>query len=275
MARMPLTISILGCGYVGLPVAEALISRGWRVRGSTTRTEKLLDLLRVGIEPYLVRLTPKPEGRGLDDFFDSEVVFLNFPPGRRRKDVASFLARAMEGLIGAMRAGQVRRVIFASSTSVYGAGRVTESDATLTPALTDSGRALLKAEKALLQQSDFNTTVLRYGGLYGYHRPPGRFLMGRTIAGGRRAVNLVHRDDAVGVAVAAIEQGRCNEIFNVCADRHPTRQAFYTKAAQWLSCAPPEFADHEDRPDKVVLNDKVRRQLAYEFVHPDPMRRAP
>ena len=272
---MPSTISILGCGYVGLPVAEALIRRGWRVRGSTTGKEKLLNLLRCGIEPYLLRLTPEPEGNGLNDFFASEVVFLNFPPGRRRKDVGSFLERAIEGLIGAMCAGQVRRVVFASSTSVYGVGRVIESDATLKPSLTASGRALLRAENALQQESAFTTTVLRYGGLYGYERRPGRFLMGRKVSGGRCAVNLVHRDDAVGVAVHVIEQGIDDEVFNVCADRHPTRKAFYKQAAQWLGCAPPEFTGDDDRADKIVLNDKLRAQLAYEFAHPDPMRRAP
>lgn len=256
-------------------MAQALIERGWRVRGSTTRAEKLLNLLRCGIEPYQLRLTPELSGRGLEDFFASEVVFLNFPPGRRRKDVESFLAHAVASLISAMRSGQVRRVVFASSTSVYGSGCVAESDAELGSPRTASGRALLKAEHSLQQERAFTTTVLRYGGLYGYERHPGRFLLGRTVRGGTRAVNLVHRDDAVNVTVRVIERGIQDEVFNVCADRHPTRREFYTRAAQWLDVAPPEFTSADNTPDKIVLNDKVRSHLAYDFVHPDPMRRAP
>ena len=269
------TISVLGCGYVGLPVAKALIARGWRVRGSTTQEEKLRTLLRCGIEPYQLRLTPELTGRGIEDFFSSEVVFLNFPPGRRRQNVELFLAQAMVSLINALRVGEVKRVVFASSTSVYAPGRVTESDVDLESVQVASGRALLNAESSLQQEGGFSTTVLRYGGLYGYERRPGRFLLGRKVTGGNRVVNLVHRDDAVNVAVRVIEQGVENEVFNVCADEHPTRRAFYTQAAKWLGYPPPEFADTDDTPNKVVLNDKLRLQLSYEFVHPDPMRKAP
>ena len=260
---------------MGLPAAEALVQRGWRVRGSTTRAEKLLNLVRCGIEPYLLRLTPMPAGRGLRDFFSSDVVFLNFPPGRRRKDVESFLVTAIGNLIRAMREGHVNRVVFASSTSVYASGRVSETDAGLLIPPTASGRALLKAESALMQEPAFRTTILRYGGLYGYERQPGRFLRGRPVTGGERSVNLVHRDDAVSVAVQVMEQGIDNEVFNVCANEHPSRGAFYTQAAQWLGLPPPEIIGTDDKPDKVVLNDKVRSQLGYEFIHSDPMRRAP
>lgn len=258
-----------------MPAAEALVERGWRVRGSTTRKERLLDLVRCGIEPYLIRLTPKLAGRGLVDFFSSDVVFLNFPPGRRRKDVESFLVTAIGSLIRAMREGHVNRVVFASSTSVYASGRVTEADAGLLTPPTASGRALLNAESTLMQETTFGTTILRYGGLYGYERRPGRFLRGRAVTGGQRAVNLVHRDDAVNVAVLVIERGIRNEVFNVCADEHPSRSAFYTQAARWLDLPPPEIIGTDDKPDKVVLNDKVRLQLGYEFIHSDPMRRAP
>ena len=268
-------ISILGCGYVGLPVARELLTHRWRVRGSTTRKDKLGVLVSYGVEPYLIRLTPELSGEGLTDFFDSDVVLLNFPPGRRRDDVGTFLTRAVDSLVLQMRKARVRRVVFASSTSVYASGIVAEDDAGRRQPLSPSGRALLAAERTLQQERSFSTTILRFAGLYGHSRKPGRFLKEGPLRGGQRSVNLVHLDDAVAVTARTIVQGIEGEVFNVCADEHPSRADFYTRAAGWLDRPPPVFIDEDNAPDKVVLNDKVRARLDYEFIHPDPLRRAP
>ncbi len=232
-------------------------------------------LLAMGIEPFRIRLTPDLEGAGLVDFFDSEVLLLNFPPGRKRPDVEAFMERAMDGLLAAIQDGRVCFVVFASSTSVYSSGTVREEDAGRPPPDTASGRALLAAEMALRQLSTIQTTVLRYGGLYGYERKPGLFLTGGIVQGGTRPVNLVHRDDAVDVTVRVIAQNVCGEVFNVCADKHPTRAAFYVQAAKWLGRSAPTFGPDYSLPAKIVLNGKLRRTLPYTFRHPDPMRRAP
>lgn len=36
------TVSILGCGWLGLPLAEQLLAEGYSVKGSTTRAENCL-----------------------------------------------------------------------------------------------------------------------------------------------------------------------------------------------------------------------------------------
>ena len=41
-------ISILGCGWLGLPLAKALIENGFSVKGSTTSTDKLTALENAG-----------------------------------------------------------------------------------------------------------------------------------------------------------------------------------------------------------------------------------
>ena len=233
------------------------------------------QLVCCGIEPYLIRLTPELEGYGLTDFFDSDVVFLNFPPNRRHPNVELFLSRAIDSLIAVMREGCVSLVVFASSTSVYASGRVGENDAGRIPPRTPSGCALLRAEKQLQHENAFDVTILRYGGLYGYERKPGRFMLRRIVRGGNRVVNLLHRDDAVAVAVRVIEQGVRGEIFNVCADEHPTRAQFYSQAANWLHLPPPQISFSDNAPNKIVLNDRLRLRLPYEFIHPDPMQPAP
>jgi len=264
------TISILGCGYLGLPVAKALIAQGWRVRGSTTTKSKLRVLLEAGVEPFLVRLSPHIEGPALRDFFRSEYLFLNFPPGRRRPDVEEFLGTAIESILVCLDG--VRSVVFASSTSVYTRGEVSEDDVTETPPMA-SGRALLRAEARLRAQEAFQTTVLRFGGLYGYTRRPGRFL--KAIPNGAARVNLIHRDDAVAVVVRVLGNPVEDAVFNVVADQHPRKDDFYRQAAAWLGKAPPTVAYDSTLPGKCVSNARLVEQLGYRFIHPDPMVRAP
>ncbi len=264
------TISILGCGYLGLPVARALLAKGWRVRGSTTRVQRLRVLLDAGIDPFLLELTPTLQGRALVDFFSSPTILVNFPPGRRRSDVETFLPAAMREIL--VRMANTSHLIFASSTSVYGEGVVDEKS--LAPPRTPSGRALRHAESLLTARGDFTTTVLRFGGLYGYARTPGRFM--RCIANGAAHVNLVHRDDAVAVTVLVAENLEAAAgTYNVVADSHPTKAAFYTQAARWLGNPPPAIEFDSAIPDKYVRNDWLRQRLGYRFKVPDPMVRAP
>ncbi len=273
--NMPTTISILGCGYIGQPLAKLFLKNGWRVRGSTTRKSKLTDLLTDGIEPYLLQLTPDLEGYGRRDFFDSEIVVINFPPGRRRPDVEAFMEAAMRSILTYLKKGQVQKVLFISSTSVYRSGQVKEEDAGKLPPSSASGTALLAAEKLLRDTSDFTTTVLRFAGLYGYERKPGRFWSGCLLRDPQNVVNMLHRDDAVNVAMEVVMQQCWGHIFNVCADLHPTRAEFYTQAALNLGLSPPQVHSGESSPDKVVLNDKVREHLKYTFQFPDPLGPAP
>lgn len=51
------TIGILGCGWLGKPLAEHLLAEGYRVKGSTTTPEKKEILLDAGIEAFKVTLT--------------------------------------------------------------------------------------------------------------------------------------------------------------------------------------------------------------------------
>jgi 3-hydroxyisobutyrate dehydrogenase-like beta-hydroxyacid dehydrogenase len=50
-------ISILGCGWLGLPLAKALLENGFAVKGSTTSQEKLSVLENSGIQPFLIALS--------------------------------------------------------------------------------------------------------------------------------------------------------------------------------------------------------------------------
>ena len=279
MPTMHQTVSILGCGWLGLPLGAHLARQGYPVKGSTTTPEKLKRLEEAGIDPYLLRLGSEVEGDRARAFFEADVLVLNIPPGRRDPDVRARFGQRIAAVRERLAASPVRHVLFASSTSVYpDLNRVvTEEDATeedVEAAPTDSGKALLEAEGALMADVRYATTVVRLAGLYGYDRRPGRFLAGKTeLENGEAPVNLIHRDDAVALFAALIEAGADvrGETFNAASDVHPTRRRFYAWAAGQLGLDPPTFTDGAPPRYKVVSNEKLKRRLAYRFLHPDPM----
>ncbi len=134
-----------------------------------------------------------------------------------------------------------------------------------------SGRALLSIERLLLDNKNFKTTVLRFGGLIGYDRKPGAFLSGRKgLTGGGSPVNLIHRDDCIGVIETILKKGVWEETFNACADIHPNRKDYYTEQAGIGGFDPPEFEESEKSAYKIVNSGKLKSLTAYDFKYPDP-----
>jgi len=271
-------VSILGCGWLGHALALDLIDRGVEVVGSTTTPEKVDALRADGIEPVRLILDPDLSGTDPGSLFQSPVLVLNIPPPRT-DDVEAVHRRQVDAVQEAAVAGTVEWVLFASSTSVYPNIEKTVSEADQPPGRPDalpgsrrrSGEALLTVEKMLLD-APLDTTIVRLGGLYGGGRHPGRFLAGRTDVGRPNApVNLLHRDDAVGVFRTLLEQDVRGEVFNACADRHPSRRAVYTRAAERLGLEPPIFDKEDAATGKTVSNQKIKDRCGYVFRHPDPL----
>ncbi|RZJ28768.1 MAG: short-chain dehydrogenase, partial [Flavobacterium sp.] len=50
-------ISILGCGWLGLPLAKSLIQKGYSVKGSTTSENKVDVLQANNIDPFVISLS--------------------------------------------------------------------------------------------------------------------------------------------------------------------------------------------------------------------------
>jgi nucleoside-diphosphate-sugar epimerase len=127
-------------------------------------------------------------------------------------------------------------------------------------------------EKLLRTSPVFDTTVLRFGGLIGYDRLPDE----RRIREGARIndlpMNVIHRDDCIGVIRAVIEKDVWGEVFNACAGAHPLRRDYYATAARALgvplSQAPPQ--DHKHY--KIVDSGKLKAALGYAFKYDDPLK---
>lgn len=267
-------ISILGCGWLGLPLAQQLIADGYPVKGSTTREEKLGSLKAAGIEPFRIVLGETVEG-DLKGFLDSDILILDIPPGRQEGN-EEFHVLQVSQLIDALLLSPVKHVLFISATSVYPElnMEVFEDDA-LDPDLAGkpAGRALLFVEEMLRSEQAFTTTVVRFGGLIGPGRNPSDFLQRmKTVADPEQPVNLIHLDDCIGVVSAILRQGAWGEVFNACCPEHPTRGAFYEAAASSLGIDV-RLAERQEssRPFRIVNSRKLDDVLGYRFLHPDPL----
>lgn len=269
---MKLTISILGCGWLGLPLGHYLSQRGHMVKGSVISTEMFPGLEKVGISPSLLVLSPDLLGENVESFFSCDVLIVTFPP-ERRADIEEYLPAQISSLIKHIDRNRIRKVLFVSSTSVYpDLNREVYEHEALLPE-KGSGRALKAVEDILLEQKEFATTVLRFGGLVGYDRLPGKYLASKKdVSNADVPVNLIHRDDCIEIIYQIIVQDIWGEVFNACADEHPLRRDYYLHAALQAGLEPPVFSSHGTSTYKIVNSEKLKTSLNYTFKYPDPIK---
>ncbi len=267
-----LKISILGCGWLGFPLAIHLANKGCIVKGSTRSPQKLAAFHQYKILPFLIEVNKRIKGNNIPLFFQSDILFINIPPGRKRKDVARSHPLQIMVILEHARKYGIKKLLFVSSTSVYGNVNriVTEADE-LKPE-TPSAHALVEIEELLMNQRDMEVTILRMGGLVGLERPAGRFLAGKTgLKNGLAPVNMVHQEDCISIITRIIEQEKWGVVYNVCSDEHPTKKDFYTHQATKQGFEIPVFLEEGDYIGKEVSNYKVKKELNYRFKYPDPM----
>lgn len=262
-------ISILGCGWLGLPLAKFLVEKNFKVNGSTTNPSKLDFLHNKGIKSFLINLNPGLNNAG--KFFNAETLIINIPPPRVDNKV-EYHRKQIEAVLNEVKKSALKNVIFVSSTSVYGnPDKIITEESELNPE-SDSGKALVEAESLLTSQKNINVTVLRFGGLIGYERNPGKFLAGRKdLKDGTAPVNLIHRDDCISIIYNIIIQNIWGEIFNACMPVHPTKKEFYSAAARKLDLILPQFSEDSASKGKEIDPKKLIGMLNYKFTYRNPM----
>ncbi len=264
------SVSILGCGWLGLPLAKLLMQEGYTVKGSTTTPGKLPVLQEAGIDARLLQLNPEPAGE-LSPLLDTDILIVDIPP-KAGKFGDDFHPEQIRQLARAVGESAVKWVIYISSTSVYPElnREVTETDVVL-PA-ESAAPALVTAEQTWLSMSgERMITVLRCGGLMGYERIPGKYVAGKTVTTGEVPVNYIHRDDAAGI-IAALLRNELTGTYNVVAPLHPTRREVYEQSCRDLHVAMPFFVEPpETAPFKLISNQKLTNKLLYTYQYANPI----
>ena len=221
-------ILIIGCGYVGLPLALRLIEQGRDVSGWVHSAESAATLCEYRFKQIITGSVA------------SEVVWANVAEeygvvihcaSSGRGGPEAYREVFLDG-VARMTAHQAQaRKILVSSTSVYGQtlGEIVTEESPAEPA-TETGQILREAEKAAL---DAQAMVIRSSGIYG----PGRgalwkkFRQGDAVieGDGQRWINQIHRDDLVAALLHLMDKGAPGEIYNASDDAPVTQLDFY----QW------------------------------------------
>ncbi len=263
------TVSILGCGWLGLPLGVHLLSSGYAVKGSVTSPEKL-DLLRnSGIQPYQLVVNENSLQVSSHDFFDADALIVSIPP-RRIEGIERIFPAQIGHIISEMLKHKVSKVIFISSTSVYPENRQLAKETDIIPPEKSSGKALILSEDLLRSEVGFKTAIIRFGGLIGADRNPARFLLksGKPVA--NIPVNLIHLDDCIGIITAILARDYWNETLNACCPEHPLKREFYGKATEVSGLSLPNFTDDDD-DYKIVDSTKLITDLDYVFKYHSPL----
>jgi len=270
------TFSILGSGWLGLPLALSLQEEHQRVNVSTTHHSRLSELQAKGLIPFIINIDSSLNlnlnnnlNSNLENGTRNDAVINSFLEAHTL--IINITSKSIEGfsnLIPKIESSPVKHVLFVSSTSVYPFTNSTVSEKDSNPE-----HPLAQIEQLFFESQSFTTSVLRLAGTFGYSRHPGRFFkQGKVVRNPDSPVNLIHQDDCLGIIHRIIKKAAWGEIFNGVCDEHPSKRAFYAHAATHAKMPTPNFSSEEsEQCFKIVSNEYLKERLNYQFIHPQLM----
>lgn len=193
-------VLIAGCGDLGERVARLLLAQGNEVYALRRHPPDHDD----GIHWLSADLTCPETLAALPERI-TRLVFMPAPQAREPESYRAVFLDGLRNVIDALDAASLERVLFVSSSAVYGEhGDAWVDEATPPSPPGFNGQVLWEAEQWLMNQP-VDAVVLRLAGLYG----PGRMqLIERLRAGQARAPreqqqwgNRIHVDDAAAAIV--------------------------------------------------------------------------
>ena len=268
-------VAIVGLGWLGMPLAMALTARGWQVTGSKTSPDGVDAARRCGIEAFQLVLTPEIECEAdeLATLMAVDALVVTLPASRTVQGGEDSM-QAVQNVVDTALAHKVPRIIFTSSSSVYGTGSGVMRESSALQPESVAGKTLVELENWLHDLPGTSVDIVRLAGLVGPNRHPGRFLAGKTgLENGGHAVNLVHLDDVVDAIVLLLQTPKGGRVYNLCASKHPARDDFYPFVSKQLGLVAPTFVDEPQREaGKVVDGSKICNELGFEYSYDDPMK---
>jgi len=282
-----------GAGYIGSIVVAKLLQRGYRVR--------LLDSLVYGDQSIASLLNhPKLEFisgdcRNIQDVVGAmnnatSVIHLAAIVGdpacaEDNENAYQINYAATRMLVEIAKGNGIRRFIFASSCSVYGASENLMDEKSETLPISLYAETKLQSEKVLLEAAsrDFHPTILRFATVFGLAPRPRFDLVVNlltakaiqdgviTIFNGSQWRPFVHVQDiaeAVVQTLAAPVESVSGEIFNVGDDRlNFTLAEVAEKIRAQIPLTQIEYVENSDRRNYRVSFQKIRNCIGFTAQH--------
>ncbi len=219
-------ILILGCGYVGQPLAKELMKLAYEVHAA-----RRSSLSIEGVKAHQVDITQPDSFKSLPRNFDWIIFCASSGRGSAEAHRAVFVD-GINNLIDWLGETSAR-VLFTSSTNIYPLtdGNWVDENTPRQP-VTGTAQNLVDAETALIE-SGITYSILRVAGIYG----PDRGYFYRQLLNneavitdkGKRWMNMIHRDDVVGAILTVMKTQPGT--YNACDDKPVTQGEFY----EWLT----------------------------------------
>ncbi len=267
---MKTPISIIGCGWLGFPLARYLIENGHSIKGSTGTKSKLDVLASEGIQPHLLKFSAEGISGDISACLDScKTLILNIPPGLRKNPERNYMGM-MQHALPYIEKSSVENILFVGTTSVYGDNEsnpvISEASETST---SETAKKMVSVENLFQQNNNFKTTILRFGGLIGPDRHPAKFLSAKkNLKNPEAPVNLIVQQDCIAVIDCIIKEDLWGETLNAVYPLHPTREAYYTQACKQMNLPIPHFDHSQKSKGKIIASNKLVRLLDYQFQTP-------
>lgn len=245
-------VTVYGCGWLGEPLCDHIHELGYAVTATTRSSTSTQNLLE---KPYKVLQSDITSLFSSDTrLFDADIFIVAIT----HKNTRDF-----EALVKKLKEHDVQKVIYVSSTSVYANNNsfVNEIDGPMNLA-----SAIYQVE-AVFRKALPNTTFIRFSGLIGPKRHPGRFFQraGKSIAQPEAPVNFIHLKDCIGLISEVIQQEAWGKTFNGCGPHHPIKREFYTWATRDAGYAIPEMGKEDALSYKKVDGSLVTEILGYDY----------
>ncbi|APW37041.1 NAD(P)-dependent oxidoreductase [Rhodoferax koreense] len=279
---------IVGCGDVGLRVAQAL-PRQVRLLALTSSADRLPLLRAHGITPLRGNLDQPATLRRLAGLA-TRVLHLAPPPGEGRGDPRTkALLRALQ------HRSAPAALVYGSTTGVYGdcRGEVAAETRTLA-AHTERAKRRVDAEAAVRfagrmarHAGTVRASILRIPGIYAPDReggtPLARLQKGTPVLEARDDVytNHIHANDLARACVAALWRGRPQRIYNVCDDSQLLMGDYFDLAADLYGMPRPKRVPRSTAQGQLPLmllsfmgesrrldNDRLKHELGLRLWYP-------
>ncbi len=275
-----MSVSIVGCGWLGQALAPALLAENIQVLASYQSQSTLDKLNGLNIPSTQLMLPIATDFSELENnadladvdkaLFQQDVLVIAIPPQLKKGRLDYPLK--IQQLVKLAELGQTKQIILLNTTAIYN-GLVGEVDENQALNLNAEKVVTLLAAEQAVQTFSKQVHILRLAGLVGPNRHPGKFLQAaRLFKNASAQVNLVHQVDVVNIIKVLIkdETHVTSKIYNVVSGTKTTRKDYYQQTAKAMGLAEPCFEQEQvSHVGKQVVGDKLRHDLDYQYIYDD------
>jgi nucleoside-diphosphate-sugar epimerase len=268
-----MNVAILGAGYLGKEVASLWSKKSHHVTVTTRDPDRLEGLSHVAQKCVILKDSDVEILAPL--ILENELLLVTIAASNPDNYESAYLKTAQAIRQIAFESQTIRRIIYISSTSVYGDHQGLWVDETSElKAKSDQAKILIETERVYesLREIGWHVSILRLAEIYGPERELSkrlRSLEGQLLQGtGLNYSNMIHKDDAV----AAIDYTLRHQLlgtYNLADDDHPTRQELYKEVALKFKLPAPRWNPKHvgfHQGNKRISNHKIKAE-GFTFRH--------